>query len=424
MFHSVTTPHARTHAPQSGLSACANAALPWLLTTAICALPFYKGLFNTAVALYVLCWLLAGNWAHKWRRFTNNQPAQWWAALTLWVLMGMLYVPLPWGDLDKPTTFVIKGVFMLMAMLAIEQQHLRWYVTAFVVTNLWVVFITLGWQLELIPLQLQTVSGQWLARASTDHISQGIRLALTAGLLLYVAQASVGKPVYKTLALVAGACAAAFVVGYLATGRTGYIALVAVGLVFAVWRRPPRRWLLGIALIGLLAYGAYSQSSTVQNQVNRVFSQSQMSAGDARDHTSVGARMAMWSFALQAIQERPMLGAGSGGYPAVATAHFKDTTTCSIGCAHAHNQFLFFGVENGLIGMALFIGFIASALTAAWRVSAPLVSGAAASVMAVLVTDSLTHGPFWIANEFHLFAMALPVALAAVALQQNKQSAT
>ena len=119
-----------------------------------------------------------------------------------------------------------------------------------------------------------------------------------------------------------------------------------------------------------------------------------------------------------------MLGTGSGGYPAVATAHFKDTTTCSISCAHAHNQFLFFGVENGLIGMALFIGFIASALTAAWRVSAPLVSGAAASVMAVLVTDSLTHGPFWIANEFHLFAMALPVALGAVALQQNKQSAT
>ena len=74
--------------PAAKLKAAANAVLPWLLTIAIAALPFYKGLFNTAIAAYMVCWLLSGNFARKWARVTNSKPIALWGVLTLWVLLG------------------------------------------------------------------------------------------------------------------------------------------------------------------------------------------------------------------------------------------------------------------------------------------------------------------------------------------------
>ena len=405
------------------IHAAANAALPWLLTTAIAALPFYKGLFNTAIAAYMLCWLLSGNFATRWTRLTRNKPVALWGALTLWVLLGMAYAQLPLAELSKPATYVMKATFMLMAATAIERQHLRYYLGAFVATNVWVVLLTVGWSAGFVPESIQATVGDWLARASTDHISQGIRLSLLVGVLLYLGAYWWRQSQPQALGLVVLSALAALAIGYFATGRTGYLALLAVLVVFVAWRRHWGVTALGLLAVAVIAWGAYQSSDTVQSRVDRIFSESQLT-GNERDHTSVGARLAMWEFAAQAIGERPILGTGSGGYPQTATAYFQDTVTCGITCAHAHNQFLFFGVENGLIGVALYLAFIASAVVAAWRTATPLVSGGAACTIAVLVADSLTHGPFWIANEFHFFAVAIPVALAAIATSPEADPST
>ncbi|UFS56089.1 O-antigen ligase family protein [Comamonadaceae bacterium M7527] len=396
------------------VQATANAALPWLLATAIAALPFYKGLFNTAIAAYILCWLLSGNFARKWARVKSSKPIALWGVLTLWVLLGMVYAQLPLAELSKPTTYVVKAIFMLMAATAIEREHLRYYLGVFVVTNVWVVLLTVGWRAGFVPVTMHATVGDWLARASTDHISQGIRLSLLVGLLLYLGSNRWQQSKAQALGLFMLSVLAALTIGYFATGRTGYLALLALLVVYAAWRRPWRVTAVGLLAVAAVAWAAYQSSDTVQRRVQLIVSESQLS-GNERDHTSVGARLAMWTFAAQAISERPLLGTGSGGYPQAAKAHFQDAVTCAISCSHAHNQFLFFGVENGLIGVALYVAFIVSSLMAAWRTATPLVSGGAACVVAVLVADSLTHGPFWIANEFHFFAVAIPVALAAMA---------
>ncbi len=405
------------------IQTAANAALPWLLTTAIAALPFYKGLFNTAIAAYMLCWLFSGNFAIRWARLTTSKPVSLWGMLTLWVLVGMAYAQLPLAELSKPATYVLKATFMLMAATAIERQHLRYYLGAFVATNVWVVLLTVGWSAGFGPEAMQATVGDWLARASTDHISQGIRLSLLVGVLLYLGAHWWRQSKPQALGLVVLSVLAALAIGYFATGRTGYLALLSVLVVFVAWRRSWRSGVAGLLAVGAIAWGAYQSSDTVQSRVDRIFSESQLT-GNERDHTSVGARLAMWEFAAQAISERPILGTGSGGYPQTATAYFQDTVTCGITCAHAHNQFLFFGIENGLIGVALYLAFIASAVVAAWRTATPLVSGGAACTIAVLVADSLTHGPFWIANEFHFFAVAIPVALAAMGTSPEADPST
>ena len=196
----------------------------------------------------------------------------------------------------------------------------------------------------------------------------------------------------------------------LSSGRTGYLALFSVLLVYIAWGRPWWYITLGGIAVIILAYSAYAINPVARGQVDAVIVNSKME-GERPEQTSTGARIAMWSFAKELIAQKPIVGYGSGGYPKQAKAHFKDPTTCSITCAHTHNQFLFFGVENGLIGVALFVGLLVSMLRNASYSKNDVFSGIAVSYVAVLVVDSLTHGPFWIAREFYFFSSLMPLML-------------
>jgi O-antigen ligase len=61
----------------------------------------------------------------------------------------------------------------------------------------------------------------------------------------------------------------------------------------------------------------------------------------------------MWYSSAGFIQQAPLLGHGMGAYPVVSEAHFQDPKMCLHGCRHPHNQYVFYAVEFGLIGLAL-----------------------------------------------------------------------
>ncbi|MFN3493697.1 MAG: O-antigen ligase family protein, partial [Hydrogenophaga sp.] len=75
----------------------------------------------------------------------------------------------------------------------------------------------------------------------------------------------------------------------------------------------------------------------------------------------------VWHFAVEQIQQRPWLGAGTGSYPVLAAQHFDSPDMCATICPHPHNQFLFFLFELGLMGLAVFAWLILSIVRQAWR---------------------------------------------------------
>lgn len=72
----------------------------------------------------------------------------------------------------------------------------------------------------------------------------------------------------------------------------------------------------------------------------------------------VNARFDYWKDSLSAIRDYPVTGAGFGTfadiyrpYQSIGDNHFVD---------HAHNDYLEFGVEGGIVGFVLFFGFVAA----------------------------------------------------------------
>lgn len=93
--------------------------------------------------------------------------------------------------------------------------------------------------------------------------------------------------------------------------------------------------------------------------------------GQIDQRTSLGQRLALWSSSWHLIVEKPLLGHGVGqfrqalnGLPEAASL-----TSTVRAYSHAHNEYLQMAVEQGLLGLALFIGALAAILRMTLRES-------------------------------------------------------
>lgn len=83
---------------------------------------------------------------------------------------------------------------------------------------------------------------------------------------------------------------------------------------------------------------------------------------------SADGRLLMWKITAKAIQEQPVTGTGLGGFPAayaeaqaeyMASGKASEQEKLVAGCPeYAFNEYLQIGLEQGLIGLALFIGWL------------------------------------------------------------------
>jgi O-antigen ligase len=118
----------------------------------------------------------------------------------------------------------------------------------------------------------------------------------------------------------------------------------------------------------------------------------------------------MWFTGVQLIKEAPLTGHGLGSYPIVSANKFKDQTMCSIACVHPHNQFIFYAIELGSIGLILFLGFIASSFK---RSANPLDSRHVSSAaLLVLIISSMADATMWYRGFIYLFIPLLALNVA------------
>ena len=190
----------------------------------------------------------------------------------------------------------------------------------------------------------------------------------------------VGGLVAATLALLASrtmrapwllAAAAALGLGLgLSGSRAGVAAafLAAIGLTLhSGWRRALVLVLvftIGLACAPLVAAGGSSVSARL--------------SGDGALNAS--ARPEAWREAGKAIRESPILGAGPGRFME-ATSQFRTVRHAALGADRyfidAHNLPLEYATTVGVVGLAIFVGWIA---TTAWRARGPFLWFAAALV--------------------------------------------
>jgi len=76
-----------------------------------------------------------------------------------------------------------------------------------------------------------------------------------------------------------------------------------------------------------------------------------------RQDTSVGARLAMWSLALDGVAQAPLLGVGDAGWIKMRDAAIDDgrLNAFSSTFTHVHSEYLNIVLKRGLVGLALYM---------------------------------------------------------------------
>ncbi|NND81203.1 MAG: O-antigen ligase family protein [Gammaproteobacteria bacterium] len=107
----------------------------------------------------------------------------------------------------------------------------------------------------------------------------------------------------------------------------------------------------------------------------------------------IGERGLQWQVTWQAISDRLIVGHGGGSYASVFQAYRGDAELRQVVFDQAHNDYLHIWLEQGLIGLTLWLAFIALAFKSGWQalhntrsslIAATLASGLCITLFALL----------------------------------------
>ena len=206
-------------------------------------------------------------------------------------------------------------------------------------------------------------------------------------------------------------------------GRTGH--LVALALIsLALLSELPRRFRLAGQLIPLLLLlGLAASSSKVGYGLNEIGHglQSSPTSGDAPIRS--GVRLDLWYRSLHALAQSPWLGTGVGSWNRESkrqeALHPSDTTVnrASGQQQNPHQEFLLWGVELGLVGIALLCALLLALYRDSLRLATPE-RRAMQSVLLALGLASLFNCALYDAmiGDFFCITLGLLAALGAPAM--------
>jgi len=357
------------------------------------------------IGLTILAWLAAGGYIERAQALRGSAFA--WAAL---ILYGLFWAGLAYTNAD---TYYIgielrkyaKLLFMLVAITLLQED--RWRkraLAAFALAMLITLILSMLSIVWHIPGLKAEVGNRVVFK---DHIIQNLMMAFFV-LIMLVASRTAERTSIRLACLALAVLATVNILGFVA-GRTGYVALFAILAVFIACYLPARqRWFFALLAL-LLGLAAFQFSDTFRQRVETAFSEYRQR--NTVEATSVGARLDMIEKSIHLIQERPVMGWGTGAYPEQYCRLQPSQEMCAIGGPHPHNQFLAFGVQFGMVGIFAYLAFLASAVQRSRTYPVPQ-KVLAWGLIAALLVDSLLHAPLFLVGEALFFTLMLAVVLA------------
>jgi O-antigen ligase len=364
----------------------------------------------TRLLLYVvvLAMLCSGLLSAQRAQPLLRHPSLPWLLAALGLLaLSFLWTSAPWQV--AAASFVkhgrLLGMFLILLLIRAWSEGL-WALRLFVASQAvlcllsWVLFFTV-----VPPPLMSSVRGV----VFTSYLDQSIIFSITAGLLWQLR-----KPLNWPPALTWLVCA--LLLGnamFLMRGRTGFLVGMAVIALLAVWSMP-RRWriavLAGVPLLGL----ALVPFAPERVQPGAVWTEIRSANDQELPQTSAGWRLIAWKRSMQAIAQAPVAGHGVGAWTTTihrlqgptAAQVFGDNTL-----SNPHQEFLLWGVELGLPGVLLLVGFLV-ALTGQFAAAGGAIAQAGLLVLGALTLAALANSILYDAHIGDFFVTVLGLLLA------------
>ena len=149
---------------------------------------------------------------------------------------------------------------------------------------------------------------------------------------------------------------------YMTPGRSGYLAfmVVTVYLGYLLFRAKLYKML---SVVFLLSSTLLLTSPLVGERIELGVKEMQHVDPASIESSSMGMRMVLWKHTIELIQDRPLLGFGTGGFEEAYGQKIKDNPDWEKNILHdPHNQFLKICVEMGMFGLIVFLSMLMSSL--------------------------------------------------------------
>jgi len=208
-------------------------------------------------------------------------------------------------------------------------------------------------------------------------------------------------------------------------GRTGYLTFILLSPLFVkTLFRKLNGW--KVLLVWVLIMGSMSFSPIVRERFDLTVSELKyhMNAGTdkawGKEYTVHQDRFYMWHGALQIFLQNPILGVGTGGYPAVLKEKSKPDDPI---IAHPHSSILHMAVSYGLAGIFVFIWFFWEMLRNALKERDTVLGYFILCTALVLLVNGLLNTTILDAGTVLLLSLAVGLQGALPKFAQGRQSA-
>jgi putative inorganic carbon (HCO3(-)) transporter len=363
---------------------------------------------------FVICWigLLVGRRAKLREAMAGNQTVIVLViGFVIWMLLSLAWAPAPGAANRAVKELLYAGIgFMLVLGVIVERRHVRWLAIAFVtgaaLTVLWGAAkggISVGGSGGAGGGETVAAEGRFQGGAGDPNYLAAV---LVPAIMLAGGLAVRRVPGQRLLLAFAVAVIA---IGLAATqSRGGLIGAGVCAIVALVIWRGRRMLILGLMA---LATGAIATFFLANPAAWSRIQESNQGSG----------RIDIWSVAWRIVQDHPLVGVGIAQFPQVSPHYVLQPGALNyvslIVEKHivVHNLYLQLWVEDGIIGLLLFLGVVVASLAAGWRAAkwfdaqgdTEMLALARASILALIgmltasfFLSNLEAGQLWVLLAF------------------------
>ncbi|MCM2295572.1 O-antigen ligase family protein [Rhodoferax sp.] len=347
-------------------------------------------------------------------------PAAWrfmWTPRVVLMVLFAFAVSLFWttAPMDQALGTIGKyGKFLVIPTLLVlvrTHREATWVLLAFAVAQ--VFLLISSWLLYFnVPVAWAT-SKMALTRYAVfvTYLDQGIMSAVVAAIFWHLKPLAPSRPLFYVLAGISLlALGNAF---FLFVGRTGHVVGVVMISMAIFWALPRRYRLVTLVVPPVLILLAVLSFENVAQRF--VFTKTEISnfSSGVGAATSEDNRLDFWKGSVETIAERPLTGFGVGSwateYNKLQKLNFPGHKDLGIG-SNPHQEYLLWGVQLGVGGILLLLGFLSSIMKDLLKMDEPI-ARAGQSVLVALVISCLFNSSLYDAYIGYFFCLSLGVLL-------------
>ncbi|WP_283161698.1 O-antigen ligase family protein [Yersinia intermedia] len=389
-----------------GMFSCATAFLLGI------GLPTSNFIMNLSMVLAVICLLLSRD--TRYVKTLAKNPLIWLPAIMFMLLaVSLLWQHNLYGKVMVSKYSKLLYILPLAMFFMLSRSLAGYFAKGFLLANAVILVASLWVGLLHLPLGHIDPLNPSVFKLQITH---NFFMALAAVIWLSLAFRSQGLKRWGYGLLV---CLAIYNIVFMVQGRTGYVALAAA---FGVWgvlslsiRQRLAMAVCAFIVAAIVLMVPNRAVDRLQQGVTEVKTCLAVSNGDANVScdSSMGLRTAFMLASVKLIEDAPILGHGAGG--------FWYSFSQSAYSINPHNEYLMQTVQSGLVGLALFLGWMWCYFRSAWRLSAQ-VRNVLIALLGAYLACHLFNSFLLDSSEGHLFIILTAIVASYSVLPPKEQN--